>query len=149
MNMKTLTALAVGAALALPFSALAEDKASSGAATGASVGSTSPGHTPEGRAAATFKSLDSDNDGHLSIQEMKGNQYETQFSNLDQDRDGLLAFQEYMVTAGASASVGSGARSSAGGSSAGGPATDGHWAQRYRRAHGGASGGAGTPATKQ
>ena len=117
MKVKTLMALAVGAALALPFSTMAEDK---------------PGNTPEGRAAATFKSLDSDNDGHLSNQEMTGNQYERQFSSLDQDRDGLLAFHEYMVTAGgASASVGSGAR--------GGPASDGHWAQRYSRAHGGAA----------
>ena len=56
MKVKTLMALAVGAALALPFSTMAEDK---------------PGNTPEGRAAATFKSLDSDNDGHLSNQEMK------------------------------------------------------------------------------
>jgi hypothetical protein len=123
MKVKTLMALAVGAALALPFSTMAND-------------------TPAGRDAATFKSLDSDNDGHLSSQEMKGNQHESQFSNLDQDRDGLLAFQEYMVTAGASASVGSGARGgsaasgASSGSSAGGPAKDGHWDQRYRRAHG-------------
>lgn len=127
MKVKILMALAIGAALALPFSALAEDK---------------PGNTPEGRAASTFKSLDSDNDGHLSNQEMKGNQHERQFSNLDQDRDGLLAFHEYMVTAEVSASVGSGARggmSASAGSSAGGPASDGHWAQRYSRAHGGAA----------
>jgi hypothetical protein len=130
MKVKTLMALAIGAALAVPFSTMAEDK---------------PGNTPEGRAAATFKSLDSDNDGHLSSQEMKGNQYERQFSSLDQDRDGLLAFHEYMVTAEASASVGSGARSSASGSSARGPASDGHWDQRYRRAHGGAPGGATSP----
>jgi hypothetical protein len=115
MKMKTLMALAVGAALALPLSTLADDK---------------PGNTPEGRAAATFKSLDSDNDGHLSSQEMKGNQHEGQFSNLDQDRDGLLAFHEYMVTAGAGASASAGAGRSP---------SDGHWDQRYRRAHGGAS----------
>jgi hypothetical protein len=116
MKVKTLMALAVGAALALPFSTMAND-------------------------AATFKSLDTDNDGHLSSQEMKGNQHESQFSSLDRDRDGLLAFQEYMVTAGASASVGSGARGgsaalASSGSSAAAPAKDGHWDQRYRRAHG-------------
>ena len=122
MKVKTLMALAVGAALALPFSTMAND-------------------TPEGQAAATFKSLDTDNDGHLSSQEMKGNQHEGQFANLDQDRDGLLAFHEYMVTAGAgaSASAGGSAPSAASGSSAGRSAPDGHWDQRYRRAHGGVS----------
>jgi hypothetical protein len=127
MKTKTLMALAVGAALALPFSTMAEDKS---------------GNAPEGRAAAAFKSLDRDNDGHISKEEITGNQHEMQFITLDQDRDGLLAFHEYMATVGASTSVGSGARDGSAASGSSARAADGHWDQRYRRAHGAASGAA-------
>jgi hypothetical protein len=144
MKMK-LMALAVGAALALPISALAQDKHSSGstsASAGASGGADSP-RTQEGREAnsATFKHLDLNNDGHISEAEMKGGGLNAQdFARLDKDRDilpgvprhqvvreqrgtpGLLSYQEFSELNVGSASVGSGVGGAGGASGASGEA---------------------------
>ena len=142
MNTKTLMALAVGAALALPFSAMAQDKPTSttSASAGASGGADSP-RSQDGREAnsATFKRLDVNNDGHISKEEMAAaGQQGQSFEKLDKDRNmfpgedphrvwreqrgtpGMLSYQEFSeLNVGGSASVGSSAGGEAGGASSG------------------------------
>ncbi len=132
MKMKTLMSLAVGAALALPFATMAQDRPSSSSASasaGASGGASSP-PTQAGRDAnsSMYKHLDRNNDGHISMEEMKSGQHERDFARLDKDRDTRLSFQEFSELNVGSASVGSSTGGEAGGSSSG------------------ASGGAATPA---
>ena len=142
MKMKTLMALAVGAALALPFSAIAQDKptsVSTSASAGASGGANSP-RSQDGRDAnsATFKQLDTNNDGHISREElMAAGRHGQDFDRLDKDRNmfpgqdphrvwreqrgtpGMLSYQEFSELNIGSASVGSSAGGEAGGASSG------------------------------
>jgi hypothetical protein len=113
MKTKTLMALAIGAALALPWSAMAQDKPSTAAASasaGASGGVNSP-QTQAGRDAnsAVFKDLDVNNDGHVSKWELKGTPYARDFARLNKSgHKDLLSYQEFSELNVGSASVGSG-----------------------------------------
>ncbi len=79
MNLKTLAAAAVAAALAYPLAALsAEDKAKA-----------------DGGAEAMFKALDKNKDGNLSKDEVKGTPHDKDFTSLDKNKDGKLTRQEH------------------------------------------------------
>jgi hypothetical protein len=81
--MKSLITVAVAAALALPFAAMAAgDKAPSSAS--ASTG-----------AESMFKALDKNNDGSISREEAKGSPHEKDFSMLDKNNDGKLSKEEH------------------------------------------------------
>jgi hypothetical protein len=81
MRLKTLVAVAVAAAFAVPFSALAQsDKPSSGTSAGAP--------------AAPKAAMDKDKDGSISREEAKGTPLEKDFSKLDKDGDGKLSASE-------------------------------------------------------
>ncbi len=85
MNAKTLIAVAIAAAFAVPLSTLAEDKKVSGAA----------GASSDGGAAAMFKAMDKDKDGSISKAEAKGTPHDKDFSTLDKDGDGKLSAEEH------------------------------------------------------
>ena len=81
MRLETLVAVAVAAAFAVPFSALAQsDKPSSGTSAGAP--------------AAPKAAMDKDKDGSISREEAKGTPLEKDFSKLDKDGDGKLSASE-------------------------------------------------------
>ena len=83
MKRKTLIALSVGAAFALPLSAFAGgDKAASGA-------------TKESGAEAMFKSLDKNKDGFVTKEEAKGTPHASDFDKLDKNQDGKLSRAEH------------------------------------------------------
>jgi Ca2+-binding EF-hand superfamily protein len=93
MRLKTLVAVAVAAALAVPLSTYAQaDKPSKAPSAGA------------------FQSADKDNDGSVSREEAKGTPLEKDFDKLDKDNDGKLSASE---AAGAGAGVGGTAPSGA------------------------------------
>ncbi len=77
--MKSLIAAAVAAALVIPFAATAADKAPGGASGAESM----------------FKSLDKNNDGFISRDEVKGSAHEKDFAALDKNKDGKLSREEH------------------------------------------------------
>ena len=79
MRLKTLVAVAVAAAFAVPLLSQAQSDKPSGGASGA----TTPGST-----------MDKDKDGSISREEAKGTPYEKDFSKLDKDGDGKLSASE-------------------------------------------------------
>jgi hypothetical protein len=83
--MKSLIAAAVAATLAFPFAATAADKAPSGTVS-------SPGASG---AESMFKSLDKNNDGFISRDEVKGTPHDKDFAALDKNNDGKLSREEH------------------------------------------------------
>ena len=84
MITKTFMAAAVFTALALPLAATAaDDKASSGATKS------------DGGAEAMFKTLDKNNDGFMSKEEVKGTPHDKDFTTLDKNGDGKLSRGEH------------------------------------------------------
>lgn len=113
MITKTLIAVAVSAAFATGAFAGGDDKASSGS----SAAKSNKG------AEQMFKSLDKNNDGNLSREEVKGSPHDKDFTKLDKNSDGKLTREEHAAApehqAEKSAKSGSG---SAAGSTSGGSA---------------------------
>jgi hypothetical protein len=105
MNLKTLTAVAVSAAFATSLAYAGDNKASN--AKSASSGSSS--------AQPTFQSMDKNNDGSLSKDEVKSWSGSKDFTKLDANHDGKLSKQEFDKSSQLSSSSSSAA---AGGSSA-------------------------------
>ena len=93
MTLKTLVAVAVAAAFAVPLSTQAQSDKPSSAPSGA----TTPG---SGMA-------DKDKDGSISREEAKGTQYEKDFDKLDKNKDGKLSRDEMTPGSGAGATGGS------------------------------------------
>jgi hypothetical protein len=92
MRFKTLLAVAVAAAFAVPLSTQAQsDKASSGPSAGAPAAPKAGG-----------SAMDKDKDGSISREEAKGTPLEKDFSKLDKDGDGKLSAGE-QAAAGAGA----------------------------------------------
>jgi hypothetical protein len=83
MTVKTLIAVAVAAAFAMPWTV----QAGGGKASG--------GASASGGAEAMFKSLDKNKDGSLSRDEVKGSPHARDFSSLDKDGDGKLSRDEH------------------------------------------------------
>jgi hypothetical protein len=81
MRLKTLVAVAVAAAFAVPLSTHAQDKPSSG---------TSAGAPAAGGSAAGGSAMDKD----ISREEAKGTPYEKDFDKLDKNKDGKLSKDE-------------------------------------------------------
>jgi hypothetical protein len=80
MRLKTLIAVAVAAAFAVPLLTQAQsDKASSGTSAGAP---------------AAPSAMDKNKDGSISREEAKGTPFEKDFSKLDKDGDGKLSASE-------------------------------------------------------
>jgi len=98
MTTRTLIAVAVSAAFALPLAATAaDDKAASGATK------------PDGGAEAMFKALDKDNDGFMTRAEVKGTPHDKDFSTLDKNGDGKLSREEHAAAPEHSGKAGAGA----------------------------------------
>ena len=97
MRLKTLVAVAVAAAFAVPLSTQAQsDKPSSGTS-----GATTPG-------SGMSSTPDEDRDGSISREEAKGTPYEKDFDKLDKNKDGKLSRDEVTPPAsGAGATGGS------------------------------------------
>ena len=91
MNRKTVMALALATAFAVPMAYAAGDKAKE-----ASAGtSASQGATGNAGADAMFKSMDKNNDGFVTREEAKGTPHEKDFVKLDKNSDGKLSPQEH------------------------------------------------------
>lgn len=116
---KTLIAVAVAGAFALPAAALASAGsdnivvAQSGGAGDASSSARQPGANPSGTGATSnrtrFDQLDKNHDGYISRDEAKdAPELNTRFSELDQNNDGKLSREEYnALDTGARGSTGS------------------------------------------
>ena len=122
MKSGKLIAIAAAALFAAPLATYAAgDEASTSGATSASEGKSS-----DNGAEAMFKSLDKNNDGYLSKEEVQGTPHEQAFSTLDKDGDGKLSPEEHAAApehAGSASSAGSSSApsdSSSGASSSGG-----------------------------
>ena len=83
MRLKTLVAVAVAAAFAVPLLSQAQTKAPSGT-SGAAPAAPSAGGS----------AMDKDKDGSISREEAKGTPFEKDFSKLDKDGDGKLSASE-------------------------------------------------------
>jgi hypothetical protein len=107
MRRKTLIAISVAAAFALPLTVQAAgDKAKSAdtASPSASQGASSSG------AEKMFQALDKNKDGAISREEAKGSPHDKDFATLDKNRDGKLTRQEHAAApehAGEKAATGS------------------------------------------
>jgi hypothetical protein len=89
MRLKTLVAVAVAAAFAVPLSTYAQsDKPSSGTSGAAPAAPSAGGSTAGGGA------MDKDKDGSISREEAKGTPLEKDFDKLDKDKDGKLSASE-------------------------------------------------------
>ena len=83
MRLRTLVAVAVAAAFAVPLSTLAQSGKPSSGTSGAPAASSAGGST-----------MDKDKDGSISKEEAKGTPYEKDFSKLDKNSDGKLSQSE-------------------------------------------------------
>ena len=95
MQLKTLAAIAVAAAFAIPFAA----QASGAGARGGAAGTGDTGGRPDSAAGATagslFDRLDKNKDGHLTRDEAEAETRLTgRFVELDKDNDGKLSRSE-------------------------------------------------------
>ena len=97
MRLKTLVAVAVATAFAVPLLTQAQSgKASSG---------TSAGATAPRSGVGTFQNLDKNKDGYISRAEAGDMPYD-KFKRLDKDRDGKLSRSEYAAASRAGAPEG-------------------------------------------
>jgi hypothetical protein len=87
MKRRSLIALSVAAAFALPLTAQAGGDKDKSAASGASG------------AEKMFQSLDKNKDGSLTREEAKGTPHEKDFAKLDKNNDGKLSRQEHAAAA--------------------------------------------------
>lgn len=118
MNLKTLIALAVAAAFTSPLAFAAGDKEKSATSgQSASQGATAK---PDGGADAMFSSLDKNQDGSLSREEVKGTPHDKDFSRLDKNKDGKLSRQEHAAAPEHQDKAAAGKSAGNGGSSASG-----------------------------
>lgn len=126
MKFKRLIAIAVAGAFAVPFAALAQGGGGTGGTTTApsathpqgnppassAPGSQSAGTGATGEGNASWSKLDSNKDGYLSRDELKGDDaMSSRFSALDKDSDGRLSREEFNAHGsgmGATGSTGSG-----------------------------------------
>ena len=116
MESRFITSLVLAAACALPLGAAGMDTSPS---PGASKGATAPDSAPpaksgaSGPVSATFRQLDADKDGYISLDEAKKSAaISKRFKELDMDRDGKLSEAELNAATspaagGASGSTGS------------------------------------------
>ena len=135
MKLKTLIAVAVAGAFAVPGVVLAQNATSqpqtgktppgapaspgsieqrAGTPSGSTVGTTSSGASASG-AAALFKRLDRNNDGFISRDEAKdATELQGRFAELDQDNDGKISRSEMQgLDAGATGATSTGRRGGA------------------------------------
>jgi len=94
MTMKTLIAIAVASAFALPAQA-AGDKAKDANASQGQSASQGASNTGNKGADAMFNSLDKNKDGMLTREETKGTPHDKDFATLDKNNDGKLSPQEH------------------------------------------------------
>ena len=104
--LKSLSTVALAAALALSFSAVAQDKK---AASGASASKS------DGGAEAMFKAMDKNNDGSLSREEAKGTPHAADFDKLDKNKDGKLSRDEHAAAPEHAGKAGTGSTAGKGG----------------------------------
>lgn len=122
MRRRTLIAVSIAAAFALPLTVQAggDKQSASGAAAGAS----------QSGAEKMFQALDKNKDGFITREEAKGTPHDKDFAKLDKNNDGKLSRQEHAAApehAGDKAAAGgtSGPSGSASGAASGGASSSG------------------------
>jgi hypothetical protein len=100
MNLKTIIALAIAAAFALP--AAAQTSSGTDKPSGTAQGAASDKHKSEagGTAPGGFAGIDKNNDGYISRDEAKDAAWSNRFSELDKDNDGRLSQSEFDALSG-------------------------------------------------
>jgi len=101
MNLKTIIALAVAGAFAMPVAA--QTSSGTDKPSGTARGTASDKHKSEagGTAPGGFAGIDKNNDGYLSRDEAKDAAWSNRFSELDKDNDGRLSKSEFDALSGA------------------------------------------------
>ena len=106
MNLKTIIALAVAAAFAVP--AAAQTSSGTDKPSSSAQGSASDKHKSEagGTAPGGFAGMDKNNDGYISRDEAKDVSWSNRFTELDKDNDGRLSRSEFDAMQGAAGATG-------------------------------------------
>jgi hypothetical protein len=95
MNLKTIIALAIAGAFAMPVAA--QTSSGTDKPSGTAHGSASDKHKSEagGTAPGGFAGIDKNSDGYISRDEAKDATWANRFSELDKDNDGRLSRNEF------------------------------------------------------
>ena len=106
MNLKTIIALAVAGAFALPVAA--QTSSGTDKPSGAAQGAASDKHKSEagGTAPGGFAGIDKNNDGYISRDEAKDAAWSNRFTELDKDNDNRLSKSEFDALQGAAGATG-------------------------------------------
>jgi EF hand len=95
MNLKTVLALVIASAFAAPVLAQSAGRGVEGKDTGAK--GANPAAPSAGATASSFATMDRNNDGHLSRDEVRDAPWNNRFSELDQDNDSRISQSEFAV----------------------------------------------------
>lgn len=106
MNLKTIIALAVAGAFAIPVAA--QTSSGTDKPSGAAQGAASDKQKSEagGTAPGGFADIDKNNDGYISRDEAKDATWANRFTELDKDNDGRLSQSEFDAMQGAAGATG-------------------------------------------
>jgi len=119
MKFKTLIAVAVAGAFAVPFAALAQGTGGTTTAPSAThpqgnppatapAGSQTSGGGATGESNASWTRLDKNKDGYLSRDELKGDaSLSSRFSEMDKDNDGRISKEEFNAASSGAGATGS------------------------------------------
>jgi hypothetical protein len=100
MNLKTIIALAVAGAFAIPVAAQTSSGTDKPSGTAQGAASDKQKSEAGGTAPGGFAGIDKNNDGYISRDEAKDAAWSNRFSELDKDNDGRLSQSEFDALSG-------------------------------------------------
>jgi hypothetical protein len=106
MNLKTIIALAIAGAFAMPVAAQTSSGTDKPSGTAQGAATEAPKAETGATASGGFAAMDKNNDGYISRDESKDATWENRFSELDKDNDGRLSRSEFDAMQGAAGATG-------------------------------------------